>query len=91
MAKIGMDTQVVSSMGKEMQKLANQIDQTIVAQIDRLVAHIPADWNGKDANQFADWWKSQHRKNLKKVASDLHGLGQSALNNAKEQEQVSGR
>lgn len=88
---MGMNPDAVENMGRQMQQVSDQIKQQIIPQIDRLVNQIPAQWNGKDAQQFQQWWQGQHRKHLLTVSDDLRGLGQSALNNAKEQRDVSGR
>jgi hypothetical protein len=88
--KVGMDIELVRSMGQTMQAKADELANGVVPMLDRLVQNIPAVWKGPDANMFRDWWTGQHRTHLLAVAHDLRGLGQSALNNAHEQLQASG-
>lgn len=87
---LGMDPDQVESMGHQMQKQADNISSSIIPIIDNLVNQIPTVWNGSDANQFKQWWTGQHRGQLVSAAGDLKGLGQSALNNAREQRNTSG-
>ncbi|HET8930858.1 MAG TPA: WXG100 family type VII secretion target [Acidimicrobiales bacterium] len=88
---MGMDPTVVQNMGRQMQTIADNIQNTLIPQIDTLVQQIPSEWSGPDATKFQGWWQNEHRQHLNQVATDLHGLGQSALNNAQEQIDVSGR
>jgi uncharacterized protein YukE len=85
----GMDVEQVRQMGRQMQAQADHITGSIIPQLDGLVNNIPSVWAGPDANMFKDWWTGQHRAHLVAVAHDLRGLGQSALNNAQEQSEVS--
>ncbi len=48
-----------------------------------------ASWVGSDAETFKEVWWPEHLIALKRVANDLEGFGQSALNNAQEQRNVS--
>lgn len=90
MAIVGMNPDVVEKMGRDMQALANEIKTKIVPRIDKFVNQIPSVWRGTDAERFKGWWVNQHRKHLLQEAEHLHGLGQSALNNAAEQREASG-
>ncbi len=90
MSMTGMNIDDVRTMGKTMQRQADNIKSTIIPELNGLVGKIPAVWSGQDAANFTQWW-SEHQNQLLRVAVDLHGLGQSALNNAQEQEDVSNR
>lgn len=67
-----------------------QISQEINGMVNMLNGKVNStSWVGPDATKFkSDWWP-QHRQHLQKMATDLDGFGQSALNNATEQENVS--
>ncbi len=84
----GMDIEQVRNMGRTMQQKSDEI-RNIIHTLDGLVNQIPGVWRGHDAEQFKGWWQNEHRGHLSQVAEQLHGLGQSALNNAQEQENVS--
>lgn len=85
----GMDIDAVEQLGQDLFHQADMIQQTMAA-LDRLVEHSQAIWKGQDATQFADWWRSQHRPAMQQAHDAIHGLGQSAKNNAGEQRQASG-
>ena len=63
--------------------------ETAVSAIDGIVNQISMNWTGPDATAFVGWWHSQHRPNLVNAASAVQGLGQSAINNARQQELAS--
>lgn len=85
----GMNVGEVEALGHKLQKTyAAQIDQ-FMTQIETLVNNTNGTWVGKDANDFRSWWPAK-RSALKAIATDLHGFGQSALNNASEQRTASG-
>lgn len=88
MAMVGMDVNEVRNIGNSLKTQANEIGQTITA-IEGLIQRALSNWQGADATQFADWWTSQHKPSLTNLQSQIDGLGQSALNNATEQENVS--
>lgn len=90
MAISGMDYQEVSSIGHQLIQQADQIQQ-VIAHVDGLIARAEGVWHGDDARHFQDWWTQQHRPHLVQAHDAVHGLGQSAINNAAEQQQVSGR
>lgn len=83
----GMDVEAVKTLGHQMQTAAGNIDQ-LVNQINTLL-HNTA-WLGNDANQFKNDWWPKHMQALKAASHDLQGVGQSALNNASDQETASG-
>jgi hypothetical protein len=63
-----------------------EIDQLINAVNNALNS---TSWEGPDAAAFKTQQWPQHRQHLMQVGVALEGFGQSALNNASEQEQVS--
>jgi uncharacterized protein YukE len=83
-----MDADAVETSARQLKSQAASIG-SLVAQIDRLVSSLPSVWDGQDAQQFVhDWWP-QHKKAFVAAQQQVDGLGQSALNNASEQRQVS--
>lgn len=83
----GMDLAAVEELGRFLQAQADAFD-LIVWQVDALVRS--TSWVGADADRFRhDWWPS-HRGQVLDAAERVRGLGQSALNNASEQADVSG-
>lgn len=90
MALVGMDVEHVQNIGRQLQQQAEAITHVISA-VDGLIAQAEGAWKGQDAIQFRDWWNSQHKPHLQQASEAVRGLGQSALNNASEQAQVSSR
>lgn len=84
----GMNPEEVRQLGGQLQDVSRQIE-SIMGQLNSKVS--TTTWVGPDATQFKDQWWPEHRQHLQKVSTDLQGFGQSAINNASEQEQVSGR
>lgn len=89
MAFEGMDVDQVNSIGNQLKSQGDAIDQVISA-INGLVGQLPGIWQGKDATEFESWWNTQHKPALHNASVAIHGLGQSALNNASDQAGVSG-
>jgi uncharacterized protein YukE len=87
---VGMDVQAVEQLSKDLATEAGKISE-VIAKIDNLVGHMQNIWKGHDADQFAGWWRDQHRKALHNAQEDIAGLGRSAHNNAREQDDVSRR
>lgn len=85
----GMNVDAVKRIGKDLRGQANEIEK-VIAQVDRLVRESETNWSGKDARDFAGWWRDQHRRGLMDLKAKLEGLGQSADNNAEEQRRISG-
>ena len=88
--RMGMDVEAVENSGRQLKTQANEIGN-LVSQIDRLVNSLTSVWDGADAKQFVSEWWPQHKKSLLNAQQQIDGLGQSALNNASEQRQVSAR
>lgn len=90
MARMGMDVEAVERTGRDLKQRATDIGG-LLSQIDRLVTNLSSVWDGQDAQQFVSQWWPEHKRSLQTVQQSIDGLGQSALNNASEQRQVSGR
>jgi uncharacterized protein YukE len=90
MARLGMDVDQVESAGRALKDRAAAIDNVVVA-IDKVVKTLPSVWEGPDAQKFVNEWWPEHRKQLVAAGTTVAGLGQSALNNASEQRDVSGK
>ena len=88
MAQLGMDADVVEQMGNQLRQQANEIG-TVINQINNLVGQMEAHWWGPDAQTFCNDWWPQHRQELQAAQQNIDGLGQSALNNATDQRNVS--
>jgi uncharacterized protein YukE len=88
MAFEGMDVDQVTRIGHQLNAQGDQIDHVINA-INGMVQSLAGVWHGKDATEFESWWNNQHRPGLQAASHAIHGLGQSALNNAAAQTQVS--
>lgn len=84
----GMDPDRVEAIAHRLKGHAGEITQTIHA-VEALVGEALQAWDGSDAHQFRDWWAGQHRPALTHVAEAVGGLGQSALDNAREQRRIS--
>jgi hypothetical protein len=82
----GMDVTEVEDLGHFLQNRADRLNQ-IVQQINRTLYSVQ--WEGGVAVQFGQQHWPGHRARLQAAASDLRGLGQSALNSASEQRSVS--
>jgi uncharacterized protein YukE len=90
MAMIGMDVEAVNSFGGQL-KNQGQAIQGVISSVDHLVSQLEGVWKGNDATTFQGWWVHTHRPALIAAMNAVDGLGQSAINNASEQSQASGR
>jgi len=86
----GMDVAEVDSIGHQLQGQADEIEK-VIGRINGLVAQLQGVWHGKDAQDFEGWWHNQHQPALRAAHDAIHGLGQSAINNARDQQAASGR
>jgi uncharacterized protein YukE len=84
----GMDVDQIRTLGNQMQQKADEIKQIAQAISSQLQS---AQWMGPDAERFRSDWQGQHVTALNNVAEAVRGAGQSALNNATEQEATSSR
>ena len=88
MAYMGMDPDRVEELGRLLKRRGDDIDQ-LVQRIESRISGVV--WEGKDAQDFKGPWWGGHKNKLREIANELRGFGQSALNNASEQRQASGR
>jgi uncharacterized protein YukE len=85
-----MNVEEVERLGKQLQGTYAAEIRRFMSEIEKLVNNTNGIWIGKDGNDFRSWWPAK-RNALRAIAEDLHGFGQSALNNASEQRTVSDR
>lgn len=83
----GMDPEAVEQLGRLLQRSGTHLD-SIATDIDRMLRS--SRWEGDNAVRFLQVWP-RHRNTIRRSAQGLSGLGQSALNNASEQRNVSGK
>ncbi|GEM_PF-2001842 len=85
----GMNIAEIEAFGNRLQQhFAAQLNG-IADEIETVVGQTSGSWVGPDAEKFRSWWPAK-RSTLRATADDVHGFGQSALNNAAEQRQASG-
>ena len=82
----GMDVEQIEQMGARLQTDQVERVRLVATDIDQMVANVQ--WLGRDAERFRGWWPEK-RSALNAIADDLHGFGQSAINNAAEQKAAS--
>lgn len=90
MPRLGMDDVQVDKAGRDLKARATDITN-LMNQINGIVTHLPSIWEGPDARKFVNDWWPQHKHNLIALSTAIDGLGQSALNNAQDQRDVSNR
>lgn len=83
----GMNVEEVKALGHFLQAKKGEIE-SLINQIQAKVEG--AGWEGPDSVKFKREWWPEHKHSLQQIGERLHGFGQSALNNASEQENVSG-
>jgi WXG100 family type VII secretion target len=88
MARMGMDVEQVEGLAAQLKNKAHDL-QGLITSIDGLVHNLHSNWDGHDADVFANEWWPQHKSALQNAATSVEGLGQSAQNNANAQRQVS--
>lgn len=86
----GMNVDDVRNLGNRLKSQHAETIRGLMREIEQAVNNTSSTWVGPDGERFRSWWP-QKRSALTAIANDLDGFGQSALNNAQEQEQVSGR
>ena len=89
MVRLGMDVEAVESVGRALKQRGDHVT-AVVRAVDGLIETADAQWWGGRGREFVREWRTVHRPALLKVAGSVRGLGQSALNNASEQRDVSG-
>ena len=86
----GMNIEAVRALGNKLQQdYASRID-SIISELNSAVNATSSTWIGPDAENFRSWWPDK-KNHLQAIREDLFGFGQSALNNASEQESASSR
>ena len=86
MSMTGMNIEDVRGLGNLLRQKSADI-RSILSEIEGKV-HATG-WEGPDARAFKDQWWPEHKQHLSVVADQVEGFGQSALNNAQEQENAS--
>ncbi len=82
----GMNVEQVRSLGNLLKQKKQQIDE-IVGAINSALGNTA--WEGPDAVAFKTQQWPEHRTHLTAIGNAIDGFGQSALNNASEQESTS--
>ena len=82
----GMNVDDVRALGDLLKRKATEV-RTLISEVESKV-HSTA-WEGPDARAFKDQWWPEHKQHLSTVAEQIDGFGQSALNNAQEQQDIS--
>ena len=85
---IGMDVEAVRRTASELRRKAGEI-RAVETRVHSIVGQINGSWQGNTARRFVADWHGHHRAALLLLADRVDGLGQSALNNAGEQETAS--
>ncbi len=85
----GMNVTEVEALGQRLQTNYAEGVRSLVREVENIVGSTSTKWVGADADRFRSWWPEKKSKMLA-MADDLHGFGQSALNNASEQRTASG-
>lgn len=88
MAMVGMDVEAIRGVATQLNGQADAIDG-VITSIDGMIASAIGVWQGTDAQQFQDWWNSQHKPALMNAREAIAGLASSANNNAAAQEAAS--
>jgi WXG100 family type VII secretion target len=88
MAIVGMDVEQVTNVGHQLQGQSDAISQ-VITHVEGLISQAESVWKGGDADGFRDTWHGHYKPAMLQVQQALHGLGQSAINNATEQRNVS--
>jgi WXG100 family type VII secretion target len=83
-----MNVDAVRNVARSLKVQAASL-RAVLSRVDAVVNSIQNDWKGSDAQAFCSWWRNEHRPKLVDLITKLDGLGQTAANNADEQERVS--
>jgi hypothetical protein len=84
----GMNVEQVKQLGNLLKQKKQEIDQ-LISQVNNQLNN--TSWEGPDAVAFKTQQWPDHRNHLQQIGAAIEGFGQSALNNASEQEQASSR
>lgn len=82
----GMNVEEVKTLGDQLKRKGGDIER-LVREIENQLNGTT--WVGPDADTFRNNWWPGHKRRLEQMAKDLDGFGQSAMNNASEQVDVS--
>jgi uncharacterized protein YukE len=85
----GMNVEEIEAFGNRLQQHFATRLHGIADEIETVVGQTSTSWAGPDGERFRGWWPAK-RGMLRAAADDIHGFGQSALNNAAEQRMASG-
>lgn len=85
----GMNVEEIEAFGNRLQQHFATRLHGIADEIETVVRQTSTSWVGPDAEKFRGWWPAK-RGTLRAAADDVHGFGQSALNNAAAQREASG-
>src|SRR6185369_5394515 len=86
---VGMDVAAVQQLAVQLDQRSTQL-RDLAHTLDSMVQQLQGAWHGHDATTFAGWWQQQHRPALLACMEAIHGLAQSARNNATDQTSASG-
>lgn len=84
MVRLGMDVDVVESVGKQLRQQGQQVT-ALVRAVDALVDSADGHWWGGRGRDFAQQWRTVHRRSLLEAAGAVDGLAGTALENAQHQ------
>lgn len=90
MARMGMDVDVVEQSGRDLKGRASEIGN-LIGQIERTVSQLGQNWDGQDAQTFVSTTWPTHKRSLQQIQTEIDELGQTALQNAQQQREVSSR
>jgi uncharacterized protein YukE len=85
----GMDIAEIEAFGNRLQQHFSTQLNSIADELETVVGQTSSSWVGPDGEKFRSWWPAK-RSAIRATADDVHGFGQSALNNASEQRNASG-
>ena len=88
MTRLGMDVDVVDSVGKQLKQRGGSLQQ-VIQTVDGLINRADQDWWGRKGQQFVHEWRSVHRLALVQAAAAVTELSETALRNVTEQRSVS--
>ncbi|MBK8729623.1 MAG: hypothetical protein IPM00_09720 [Tetrasphaera sp.] len=88
MAHLGMDAEVVESVGKQLRQQGQAIS-SVVRAVDAMVNSADSKWWGGRARSFVGEWRGSHRVMLTQLARAIDEFGQTAIKNVSDQRAVS--
>jgi hypothetical protein len=89
MVRLGMDVDVVESVGKQLRQQGQQV-ASLVRAVDALIDTADGQWWGARGRDFVHQWRTLHRRRLLEVAASVDELSSTALRNVEEQRRTSG-